>query len=875
MNILHINDKPIMNNAFMIAQLCGVLIFLAPYLANAEKLNNPVPILVGAYVNQNLIRNIDIVKERDEHWILLDDLAGLTGIKVADKNDESEEDIFEFATPIGKANLPVDKLAMHQGRYYVSAPMLKDAFNIGMLFSSLDFALYLDVPWRPGAPMYDEPGDGQKPAITPDIPAPDGSWSFIRSANEYNKESNAVQDSQYNTLDTGGRVASGAWVLGLERQNGRDNDTRLRNYSWSRTFDRAAIRAGSNYIDLNPLLQNYRFTGGQYAFDNRGIERFTDFDTNLNLESFLSDDIRNQENIIRDDGPPGGIAELRINDVQVALVRIGLNGHYEFRDIPRIQGVFQTIKVFLYERSLGEVPLATLDFTSTISLETLPAGELYIRAGAGDKGNSLYSDEIGMDKGTASFFRGRHGVTDGITLLGIAQNGVDDRTEGLAGARIGIGHNWNLAFDAAANSENTRAYATELRGLAKKWDVNLRGRYFDRGYRSNMNNEEYDYYLRSFYQVAPSFRLGLFGRKVKENDLDELNYLKPGFNWRPGPSFLASAIPNIDGEYRISAYYYLSPSNYLSIFYEQEYYTALFDMGLSEYLNFRLGYENDREIKKDFFLGQIYWYPFESQNDYFQAGVTNNLEDTGFLVSWNKIVTPGIEFSVEYDEKYRIFAGDEKRSHFFARLRVDFANTGKRLAPVDNRYVNFTRGGISGAIYDEQGNKLNIDDLSVRVNGFTLAQRGASAGNFYVGMLRPGVYTVELDEEKLPIELVPAQRSYAVEVAGLAVTEVNFTVRAEYGFAGQVTSSNQEPVANAFIQVRDASGQPVTSGITDQFGYYRVDGLVAGEYTATCAHVNGEALPEPHPVIQVQVTDDYLFDQDLSITLPDAPPPAE
>ena len=837
----------------------ALLLFILPSFVEAIELTNPSSMLVGVFVNQEEVDSVDILKQENEYWISLDDLAEFTGIRM-----EKEEGLVKFFTPIGKASLAIDKIGEYEGKLYMSGARLMEVLSVKLLFSRLDFALFLDVPWRPGSPVVGDDNGKHGPVVKPDIRAPAGSLSFIRSNSEYTDEKETESSDDWSSsLDTGGRILGGSWLLGADGQNG--DDPILNRYSWSRVGERSALRIGSNYVDLNTLLQNYNYTGVQWAFDNRGIERYTDFDTNLNLESFLAEDIATQQDIIRDDGPPGGIAELRINDHPIARVRIGLNGHYEFRNVQRTRGGFQTIKIFIYKRSLGEIPMAVLDFTRSVALQTLPEGEFFMRIGAGEMGNSLKSDTHDTNDVAAGFFKGRYGISDRLTFLAIAQNGADDKPESLTGIRLSVGDHWNWAMDIGL-SENALAYSSEWHGLDRGWEFRLLNRYFDPGFSGDTEQEEYENYLRSLYQLFPTLKLGLFGRFARSADNDDTSYLKPAIVWKPRSRIMFSAFPNLDGDYLISGYYYYDSYRYFSMFYENNLLTTQINLNETGYLNYKLGYDYNDEHNEDRIYGDTYWYPFEDQHAWLKAGVSNNRKYTGFLIAWNQIVTPGVEYALEYDNSFRLFSNEERKERFYARLRIDFANTGKRLAPADNSLINFARGGISGAIYDLNGNKLELEDVKVRINKRRLKQTGAGA-SFYISGLKPGVYVVEIDRSSLPIEYVPVQRSFTVEVARLVVTEVNFRVRTEYGIVGKVISSKQQPVPNVKVKVRDITGNRVAAGVTGQFGYYRVDGLAPGEYRLIATHVGDTNIKEPIPSMKVIIVDDYLFDQDITIPL--------
>jgi hypothetical protein len=157
----------------------------------------------------------------------------------------------------------------------------------------------------------------------------------------------------------------------------------------------------------------------------------------------------------------------------------------------------------------------------------------------------------------------------------------------------------------------------------------------------------------------------------------------------------------------------------------------------------------------------------------------------------------------------------------------------------------------------------DINDVDILINGRKLGQRQVD-GTFFVGNLIPGVYSVDIDAEKLPLELNVARKSLKAEVRNGAVTEVNFPVYAEYGMAGRVTDHSGSGQADALITVRDIEGKTAATTFTNAFGYYRIDGLRPGNYTVDAAESetgSGKTAPR-----EVSIKDDYLFEINFSIS---------
>ena len=837
--------------------LLGFLLLVASSL-QARSLEQAELIFAGLLVNGGEAGEVDAWREGSRYWFPLPMLEEALGIRV-----EETAGRLRLVTPIGEAELPLERLGERDGKRYVSAPQLDEAVRVRVTFDQSAYAFRFEVPWRPGGAGERE---GKRAEITlrPDIPAPDTSLGFLRWRTDYERAMESGEDGWVNTLDTGGALGDGTWLIGL-RQQDRDQ-VRLDRWFWNRVFRRNALRLGTSYVDLGILLDSYHYTGAQWAWSSGDISRYTDFETDLNFDSFLREDIEAQRDIIRDDGPPGGIAELRVDGRPVARVRVGLDGHYEFRDIPWRQGAFQSTQVWLYQRSLSDQPVV-VDLTRTMLRQMLARGEWLVRGGLGQAGNALYDDYGTPEQGEgAGFLLTRYGFSDWLTGQLVAQRNSRGEDEWMGGLRMSLGSHWGVAFDLASR-DGRLGFSGELQGWAEEWELQLRSRYYQQHYRSNDLDSEYDHYLRAFWRWSDFLRIGLVGRHHRDYQLRKIDFLLPGAYWNPAPRLSLSAVPNNDGNYRVQGDWYFDVGSRAGFVYENDLYTLTLDRDLRSGLHAQLGADYQRQEEEKRLFGRIDWYLDENQYNYLQAGVSHNFDAFGWFLSWNRIFTPGVEAQIQYLDDFRSVAGFDGEPQLQVLLRIDLAGTGRRLVPTDNRRINFSRGGIAGFIRDEEGRRIPVDDVEMRINGRRLPQYQAG-GAFAVGNLRPGIYEVSLDEGKLPIEYVPERKRYLVEVGRAAVTQVDFLVRAEYGLAGRITDAEGKAVAGARVEILGAEGQRLGITCSGRFGYYRFDGLRKGEYLVRVTAVGRNRLPEPWPERGLEIRDDYLFGQDLRIVQP-------
>lgn len=824
----------------------------APSYATTD-LSTAEPLFVGAYINGTEQEPINIVRQEDTFWISTEDWASLLGIKI-----QITTPPFSINTPIGQRTLSPEALSDHENITYISHETLAKLVRIDLKFINSLYAISLDVPWTPGATLALK-STPNKQQVDNVISPPDSSLSFIRFETFTTHQFNDQDDDIFNTLDAGGRIASGTWALQFSQEYpDADPPIKINRYYWDKYTDQHAFRLGSNYIRLSPLLHNYDFTGAQWAYSNQGVSQYTDFSRAFSQDSFLADDQLQQRTINQQNGPPAGIAELRINNIPVARVRIGLDGRYEFRNIPETVGGFSVTEIYLYERHLQQEPLEIIDYTRTLVSGMLAAGEILMRSGVGASGNAFYSSES-QSSDTVSFLQTRYGVTDKWTLEGSLQRSLDGDNELLLTNQLSFNSHWAGALSLASRNNRFGAQA-EITGLGENWQFRLRGLHHADAYQQADKGSFNDYNLRTFYRLNKSFNVGLVGHYLRDEAQEDINFLLPSVDWRPNHKFFASATPNFDGNYRLHADYRMTPYLQFISEFEGEVYTQQLDYYINDDALLSIAHEYNQQDQNYSSYALLDWRPKSNQHELLQAGLSlNNGDSTGFMLSWQRIFTPGLELRLEYHNQYRLF-GENKDNHFlFANLIVDFAHVGKRFIPADNRYVNSTRGGIVGAIKQPNGQSIPVDDITFKINGRQLNQQQAG-GYFHINQLKSGTYQVSIDESNLPIEYSAKHHHYNVEVASSAFTEVNFEVIAEYGIAGKVTSDDDQAIVSAKVILTSEDGLSSYESTTNAFGFYRIDQIPPGNYILIASQNSGKTTPTR----QIKITNDYLFGQDLS-----------
>lgn len=818
----------------------------------ATSLSGAEPLFVGAYLNGVEQEPIYILQQDESYWVSIDDITKMLSIEI-----QAEHPPYSINTPIGRQALPAELIYQLDSTLYLSHQTLNDLIKVELKFLSSLYAISLDIPWTIGAKLVATSSPSPQPSNT--IKPPKGSLSFIRFETFAAHQLGNQDDNISSTLDTGGRFASGAWGVQLTHEDVADSSPfKLNRYYWDKYSSKHALRIGRNYIGLSPLLHSYDFTGVQWAYSNKNITRYTDFERSFSQDSFLADDQRQQRTIAGQDGPPAGIAELRINHKSVARVRIGLNGRYEFSHIPESVGGFNVTEIYLYERHLQQEPIAIIDYTRTLVSGILKKGEILARSGFGETGNTLYPDKL-QPSDMANFLHARYGLSDKWTFETTLQRSVNADTELLLTNKFTISSHWAGALSFANRNSHFGAQ-TEIIGVGEDWDLNFRGFHRSHAYLEESTNRYDDYNLRTFYRLNKSLSLGLVGRYLKNEPQKEVQFILPAANWRPNNNFFASATPNFDENYRLHANYHFTPHLQLTSEFEDEKYTQQLDYHINDDMRLSIAHTQVQRENKYSSYALLDWRPNGNQYSLFHAGISlNNGESSGFLFSWQRIFAPGIEMHLEYHNQYRLFEKNKDNHFLTANIVVDFARVGNRFIPADNRNINSTRGGIVGAIKQPSGGTIPVDNISFRINGRRLSQQQAG-GYFHVNQLKSGTYKISIDESQLPIEYSAKHRHYNVEVAASAFTEVNFEVVARYGIAGKVTSNNDQAITGASVVLTSKDGLSTYESTTNTFGFYRIDQIPPGDYTLTAS----QSLGKTTPVRQVLITNDYLFGQDLS-----------
>jgi len=834
--------------------------------------NSTESLISGIYVNGNDRGTITALLRKGEYWIPWDFFLAESGLK----QEETGEGKIRYATSIGSLTFDSNELEQFGTVTCISFSSLKNSFRVFPAFNQSLYAIMLTIPWRPGAPQKSPTAEIKKADVT----APNSSLSFIRLESELLYDF-TVEPNKNLIVESGGRILGGTWDITMEGDPEKTMEPSQ--YHWTSYNRHLAFRAGTGTTDLYSIIGNQSFTGAQFGWTNRNIVRYLDFDRYSDSETFLALD-RTQLRTIEGDGPPAGIAELRLDNGVAARQRISLEGKFIFRNV-RITSDLRKTEVYLYESSLAEPPLSVLDFTQKLSGRALPKGEIIIRGGSGKSGNVLDSENQLKEK-SAYFGHVQYGISKRLSVeAGVTNNIVSGTTDFYGGTILSIGGNWAAALY-GAQSNNRYGGEFRLEGNGKHWQTslwsNLHERYFGNDGASSNEHHALSLSIRPFRTMS----ISLYGLSDRVNGSLEKEYLLPGISWSLFPGVQISATPNQDETYRYESIFRFSSSSNLRLIYENDVVTADYAHRLSDRFNISAINTYARKTRDNVATCYFNWIPGNISSDMVEAGFSYSNGEFGYSGSLSKFINAGLRIALRYsynmnnaqalsiDELSFIDTVSEPARYIACALTWDLGWSGKRFRSINRTAVSTTRGGISGSLAIEDDtdlSKSDINNVSILLNGKTMQQQQIG-GSFFVGNLLPGVYTVSVDPENLPVELSVDQAARNVEVKSGAVSYISIPVIAHYGISGKITDGSGHAVANAMIEISGKDNAENKRIMSNEFGLYRADELKNGRYDISIVSINGIPINNVSSK-SFTIKNDYLFNVDLTVSGITAPLP--
>ncbi|MBH8552480.1 carboxypeptidase regulatory-like domain-containing protein [Nostocaceae cyanobacterium CENA357] len=821
-------------------------------------------LLVGVFINQQEVGSLQVIPEGGNLLIPLSEFAQIAGFTV-ESIDGSKT---QLKTPLGVVTLIESDLRKINGITYISDILLKEKLLTDIELKTSDLALNVNLPWRRGS------GESSNQAIDlkPEVRPPSSGFSNLRQ--ELNYYSNSGNTNWRSSTLLGGRLAGGAWRLRLE--NDFVNQPQLSEYFYFKRSGQLLYQIGRQQIGFNPLATSLNFTGAQIGYTNLPADRFN---TNYSATELLprrSQAVQTFRGLV----PPASFVQLRVGGIAVAQQQVGLSGEYEFLDINLPTGQSNEIELFIFDRNNFSVPAEIRSLRLNASDLLLPSGGNVQLAGIGVTGNYIQNNLLDDFSSTQSgrftgFYQVRQGISDNLTLESSVQL-LPETTQAQAGFA------WRLA-NPVILSANVGTSRGEL-GYAANLDIQLDrlqilgvSELYPTGYFNSINNNQLrdrtNNALDVRYKFSNNFNLGFIARSY-QNQNESSTYILPTFSFRPLSNLSLRGTPDYLGNYSLNAFYQPTSNSRLSFNSFGNVYTTDFGYNLNRDYLLSFGTESGGDLATRFTLGLNYSSPSLSGLSW-RLGLGYRDGEIGPVVGASMRVLPGLFARVDYQgipSRNRNIIGGIGDDRLTISLVSDLSFAGGRISPAEYSSVGKDRGAIAGRMMVEGGS--NGADLSgglVHVynnRGRNVGSARIDAqGNFFVGNLREGNYVVQLDPDELPIEIALRKTSIVAEVAGAAVTKLDFPVRLEYGMAGKITDVTGQPMSEVEVELINAEGKRVSTTMTDQFGLYRLDGVPVGNYTlrvpAQEGITNGISLPN----LQVAINKDFVYDQNLKLPI--------
>lgn len=808
---------------------------------------------------------VQIVNE--DIWVPWKKFLSLSGFPASAEH----EGIITFSTTIGNIQFDTSKLGDFDGQLYVSFKDLDEVFRVSPSFDQSLFAVKFRISWMPASSA-----STIRKVLLPDVSGPGTSLAFIHAQYQY---SNDFGLSSYRNLDiqSGGRIMGGVWDL--ELQGDTNHQPEPYRYHWTSLTNHTAFRVGTANTETSMLLPAHNFTGMQIGWSNREITPYFDQPFCSAQDAFMifnSTQLRN----IEGNGPPAGIAELRFDGKIIARQTIRLDGRFSF---PKVQvGMdFRRTEVYLYKSSILEKPVTVLDFTQSVSSRALEPNTILASCGFGLTGNPLVRNFSPDGSGLPiAYGHLQYGANKWLTLETATQasHSIHAR-DMLAGAVFSIGSKWNLAAYAASSNAQ---YGTELKieRRGKSSDLLIGSTHYAEGFGSDTQPQMTQQSLRYTWSAFKNFNLSLFGRH-EESIGNKIDYFRPGGSLflKPGIRFSVTPDYDLNGIYRYEAAYYGSNLFTANVSYNEKKIETNISWQSGSQVNLRLSNQYYLRTKDRLTTAYLDWYTTSTRTALFEFIASRSRNQTGASISYRRAAQTGFDLSLGYQynipntlqldidqpQEYSL-AG---KHSFFCTLTWDFGFSGKRFKPINRSSLTVTRGGIAGELLPDR--ELHVDMSKVRnigilVNGYKMPQ-SRQDGSCFIGNLKPGLYSVSVDPESLPVEVRPEQKAKIVEVRSCGITKVAIPLHAEYGIIGQLTDDTGRGIAGYSVMVRrEDQKEPAGSGVTNDFGYYRIDGLRNGHYVV---YAREENYGKNNRLVErsFEVSGKYVFDLDMKIPM--------
>ncbi len=810
-------------------------------------------ILVGLEVNDEEVLVLDIIKTSSDYLVPIKEVFPAIGA-----NYTLQHGIMTIQVPGSDVEVSSRVTYRIDGELWASLSTLNEYLKVNARFDPTKYAVNFLPPWR----QKGKGGDGKSTlALEPEFYPDEFSLRQFRVSHEVNshKEGGPLDfdiDSERSELLASGAAWDGSWLFEAEKTS--EQSWRPKEYFWLKRDSQQQWLLGKQVVSPSVVAPSVTLTGAQYFYSNQDIP----YDPYQDIsQSRFFREIGSSVQTIRGSAEPGSIAQLLINKQLVDETFVNLDGSYDFGQVRSESGLYNEIEVRIID-AVTRTEIERQDKTRLGSDSLLNEGQVVTSAALGKKGNWLDPDF--QEEGEAGMFLYRYGVSDDTTVE--AGYLLDDEDTFTAGVASALGNHFVGAYR-VANRNGANAQQLELDGSGERWRLSTFIKQQDAEFIQGQAEETTTANSYYYYMPEDNLRLELIGRYQDRNsNEEEVSYIKPGIFYSPTDNFSVAMRPDYDGAYRTELYYRPYPGKRFRVTHRPDEQTVRFDYDIDDdvqgYMSGRMykGAIEERDVNNTIIEEAVgfYWQPRDwTRYDRLRVELNHsNQYGMGVFAEYRTQLTSGLYFDLRLRDADPRFDGGFSA---FARLSLDFAVAGDKLVPATQRRSYNTHGTIAGRLNTGKTD-CDFEHVSVLVDGAN-RKVPVQGCTFYLENVTPGVHTIALDGEYLPIEIVPDTRSYVARVAPSSVTRIDLDLNTEYSAAGKVTLSNGDAVANIRVSLVVQSGELIMETLTDQFGYFRVDGLSNGQYSLRIIGNEGQVLTQRSFTIE----NDFLFGLDLQL----------
>ena len=807
--------------------------------------------LLGLYIDGVEQPALTAIYDGDQYLLPLETIMDAASISISADTDEVESEGIRVSTPGGEATLDPSGLRVIEGQVMVLQSALIESLYIDTRYDQGNFAIYLELPWNRAE--FQQAIRAATP--DPDFTPPSASLRNLRA--DLNYVSTGGYDGWIGDYFAAGNLAGGTWRFRADQ--GDEGNVRPFDYYWARNFRNSQVLVGNSDFSLHPLLSTVEQSGVQLLYSTSALPRTTSSNISSPYSTRrMANGVRNIEGV----ATPGSVAELRVDGGVVARTRVRLDGTYDFLNVELPTRGYSEVIVHILDRSTGTL-MDTQNFSRRSGIELLSGGQHTVFATLGQQGNPL--DDQYNSLGAAGAAQWRYGLTEDLTMeFGHQRVGEFDGTQ--AAFSMALFNNWFGSVGYATTFDRD-ALELDLEGGSEHWSFDFTAREYELTgvLEPEEEKRQWSRFFTYRYQLTDNLNLGMVGRDINTSFETE-QFVLPSASWSNRRNLSISAYPNISGRYRVDSRF--SPTRYDTARYAFESDRHLVDYrrrngrGQEYYANFRTGESLSDRME----LGLVHY----SENALLgraQLGLVSNGGTFGYTLDWESRLLPG------FNSRLRLAKGgydigiyeDEEEDDLYLQwhMTLDFAVAQNRIVPADSNWGSFETAALTGEVLlgDRRvGGDDGIDQIELIIDGnsYTAMVQG---GRYYIDGLEPGLHRISMDSRFLPIELMPGDnQEYWVRLEAAAATEVPLMLEARYAIAGRVRNVDGENMVGLQLSILNDNGRKVGEAYTDQYGLYRADSLAPGQYYVI-AEENGERLS----AIEVEITDSFLFEQDLLV----------